>query len=96
MFPFLFENDFLILRCQTIKTGGNRVNSASKIMTKQEKKILNDLAIAMTRCQVLKGASTRHYAIVNGTHALWSILNGNYETSAKDIEELNKLFVGIK
>lgn len=65
-------------------------------MIKKEKKILSDLATAMTRCQVLKGASTRHYAIVNGAHALWSILSGDYDVSAKDIEELNNLFANVK
>lgn len=40
MFPFLFAKDFLILQHQTIKTGGNRVNSASKKMKKQ---VLNQL-----------------------------------------------------
>lgn len=34
MNAFLFAKDFLILQHQTIKTGGNRVNSASKIMKK--------------------------------------------------------------
>lgn len=40
MNAFLFQIIFLILRCQTIKTGGNRVNSASKKMKKQ---VLNQL-----------------------------------------------------
>lgn len=65
-------------------------------MTKKERKILEQLATAMTRCQVLKSQSTRHYAIVNGTHALWAILEGNYKNAGNDIEELNLLFTNLK
>ena len=65
-------------------------------MTKKERKVLEQLATAMTRCQVLKSQSTCHYAIVNGTHAIWAILSGNYENAGNDIEELNSLFTNLK
>ena len=65
-------------------------------MTKKERKVLEQLATAMTRCQVLKSQSTSHYAIVNGTHAIWAILEGNYKNAGNDIEELNSLFINLK
>ena len=60
-------------------------------MTKKERKVLEQLATAMTRCQVIKGASVCHSAIVNGTHALWSILKGSYDNVDDDINCLNSL-----
>lgn len=60
-------------------------------MTKKERKVLGDLAAALTRCQVLKGAETRNYAIVNGAHALWSMLSGNEKNVKDDINYLNSL-----
>lgn len=65
-------------------------------MTKKERKLLEQLAVAMTHCQALKSQSTRHYAIVNGAHALWSILSGNDKNVADDIEYLESLFLNIK
>jgi hypothetical protein len=66
MFPFLFSKDFLILWCQTIKTGGNRVNSASKIM---KTKVLNQLkslikSFNVKNADIFKAHNEKKYKVI--------------------------------
>lgn len=60
-------------------------------MTKKEKEIIKDLAMAMTRCQILENPDARKTVIVYGANALWRLLREQYEGAEDSVNTINEL-----